>query len=49
MAVRADFSVGIEIVEQDEVADELVMVGGDLFGKQAKARVAIALREIAEP
>ena len=48
MAVGADFGVHVEIVQQDELAGELVQVGRDALGEEAQLRVAVALRQVAE-
>ena len=42
VAVHADLAVAVEVVEQDEIAGELVVVGRDLFAIHANARVAVA-------
>lgn len=48
VTVGADFTLDVEVIEQDEVAGELVMVGSDAFGEETELRIAVALREVAE-
>ena len=42
VAVDADFTVGVEIIEEDVVAGELVVVRRDLFAEDRETRVAVA-------
>ena len=48
MAVGAHLALDIKIVEQHEFARELVVVGRDFFTEQTQARIAVALRQIAQ-
>ena len=48
MAVGADLTLHIEVVEQDKLAGQGVVIGGDLLRKQTERRVAAALRHVAE-
>ena len=42
MAVGAQNAGAISIVEEDKIADELMLVGSDFFSKNAQGRIAIA-------
>ena len=44
VAVGADFTVNIEIVQEHELPGQGVKVGRDALGKKAKPRIAVALR-----
>src|SRR5439155_15386122 len=46
VTVRAHFALDVKIIEQYELARELVVIGRDFFPEQAKGRVAIALRNV---
>src|SRR2546426_610311 len=48
VAVGADFTLDVKVVEQHKVARQLVVVGGDALVEQAKARVAVAFGQVAE-
>ena len=47
MAVGGDVGVDVEVVEEDEIAGELVVVGGDGFGEEGEGGVAVADAEVA--
>ena len=48
MAVGAEDAAAVGVVQQHEITDEFVLVGGDLFAERTQIRVAIAGRYIAE-
>src|SRR4030095_11014686 len=48
VAVGAHFAFNVEIVEEDEVAGELVVVGCDALWKEAECRIAVSLGHVAE-
>src|SRR5436190_9889448 len=48
MTVSAHLAFDIKIVQQYEIARELVMVGSDFFTEQTKARIAVALWHVTE-
>ncbi len=48
MTVGADVAVDVEIVEQHELARQLVMIGRCGFVEQAQGRVAVAFADFAE-
>src|ERR1035441_8438006 len=47
VAVRADFRIGVEVVQQHELAHDLVQVRRNALREQAKLRVTVALRQVA--
>ena len=48
MAARAHLRVGVEVVEQNEVARQRMNVRRDLLREQAERAIAVALRQIAQ-
>ena len=48
MAVGAQNAAAIGIIEQDEIANQLVLIRGDSLAKNAEGWIAFALREIAQ-
>ena len=48
VAVGRHLAVAVEVVQQHELAGQLVVVGRDLLGEEAQVRVAIALLHVAE-
>src|SRR5439155_18007146 len=48
VAIGADLALDIKIVEQYKLLRQLVVIGSDPLRKQAKLRVTIALRHVAE-
>ncbi len=48
MAVVADFGVDVEVVEQDELANERVRIGRHVLAEQRQVRIAVALGNVAE-
>src|SRR5437016_10603724 len=46
--IRAHFAIDVKVVEQDELASDLMEVGRGLLGKKAKLGITIAFRHIAE-
>ena len=48
VAIGADFTLDVKVVEQHKVARQPVVVGSDALVEQAKARVAIAFGQVAE-
>src|SRR5262249_10345224 len=48
MAVHADFSIAKQVVQQDELAGDLMVVGSYLFTEDGEPRIAVALAEVAQ-
>ena len=48
VAVGAEDRAAIGVVEEDELADELVLVGRHLLAEDAQGRVAVAFGDVAE-
>src|SRR6185369_16148587 len=48
MAVRADFALDIKIVQQNEIAGELMKIRSNPLGEQAELRVAVSLGHVTE-
>ena len=48
VAVGAEDAGAVGVIEEDEIADQAVLVGGDVLAEDAEARVAVAAAEGAE-
>src|SRR5262245_29235628 len=48
MAVRAENTRAVAIIEQDKFANYFVLIGRKAFAENAKRRIAVALSDIAE-
>ena len=48
VAVGAEDAGAVGVVEQDELADELVLIGSDLVAEDAEVWIAVAFLDVAE-